>query len=85
MGIRYEIEELLERFAPLYHQYPHREEPQKCYLEMDWVGLVTVGWNTDPAGDPIPMDVWNKGRLRWSLSPYADGQSLLLLHLGRRE
>jgi len=76
MSIRYEIEELLERFAPLYHKYSHREEPQKCYLEMDWAGLVTVDWNTDPTGDPIPMDVWNKGRLRWSLSPYADGQSL---------
>jgi uncharacterized protein YehS (DUF1456 family) len=76
MGIRYEIEELLERFAPLYHQYPDRTEPQKCYLEMDWVGLVTVNWNVDPRGDPVPMDVWNKGRLRWSLSPYADGQSL---------
>jgi len=77
MSIQYEIERIREQPAPLYHQYPNREEPQKAYLEMDSEGVVRVDWDPDPTnGDAIPMNVWNKGVLRWSLSPCADGKSL---------
>ena len=75
MGIEYGIRNLLYRPAPLYYKYPDRAGPQKPYLEMNSNGLVTANWDPE-TDDVIPADVSSQERLRWPLSPYADGGSL---------
>jgi len=75
MSIEYDIQNLLYRPASLYYKYPDRAEPQKAYLELHSNGLVTASWDWE-TDDTTPADVQNKERLRWPLSPYANGISL---------
>jgi hypothetical protein len=75
MSIEYDIQHLLYRPAPLYYKYPDQAGPQKCYLEMNSDGLVTASWDWE-TDDTAPEEVQTNERLRWPLSPYADGRSL---------
>lgn len=57
--------------APLFHQYPLQHNPQRAYLdfnpEADELTL-TAGYNGE-VGNGIPVNVWNRKIIRFSIEP----------------
>lgn len=60
---------------PLYKLYPGQNQPQRAFVSLDEEGTVRAGINYE-IGGAVPMDVWHGRTLRWSVSPYANGDSL---------
>lgn len=70
------LDDLRNEVLPVYHHYEGQTEPQLAYLELDEHGAVSVDWDGE-IGNAMPMSVWHKRDLRWTLpSPLLRGFAL---------
>jgi hypothetical protein len=70
--------EIPEGRAPLFLKYQGEFREQPGYLDLDENGNVEVGTNPE-IGRAIPVSVWNRRTVRWTIPGTAKGVSLSVL------
>lgn len=75
MSITISTSNLRDSLAPLFHRYPRQTTPQGAHVELDEGGAVSADWNGE-IGNGVPVAVYHKRTLRWSVPPAVSGQAL---------